>query len=255
MGVEDCASKQQLDNLFQSFLALSNPILPGESEFLPGFESASSDEWTSLSRDTSSDSDAPRSSPKRKAEIGTSSDQKKAKLTDRQERRRMQNRQAAATSRIKKKNYNKELEAKVDYLTQANMKLQFQVAALMEQNLRLQDQSQSPVSTSRPLSGFVTLESAELGYPQQSEVMKPVLEQKMEQGLSLLLLGILSIVMLRCGLIHNLPPMTYWDKRRLERRRFIQARQARREKMQSLATLPYRLLLHTDGTPPIRLMS
>lgn len=156
----------------------------------------------------------------------------------------MQNRQAAATSRIKKKNYHKELEAQVEHLTQANAQLQLQVTSLLEQNFRLQDQS----STSHPISDFVTLESAELGYPQQSEVT----QLEMGQGLSLLLLTILPFMMV-CGLSYSqscrFPRVDWSNERRLERRRFFQARQARKEKVNSLATL------HTDGTPPIPLMS
>jgi len=134
----------------------------------------------------------------------------------------MQNRQAAATSRIKKKNYSKELEAKVDFLTQANMKLQCQVATLLEQNMRLQEQASPSVSPSLSFSEFATLESAELVLPQQSEVADLEMENKVNQGLSLMLLGILSWVIARSGHSLQSSPSPFWNERLLERRRFLQ---------------------------------
>lgn len=197
--------KRQLDELLHSFLSLNTPLLPGQQfplvfpfspppllESVPLDNCESSEDWTSPEPQSQISSDSEHSSPKRKASSDSDATPKKPKFEgDKQERRRMQNRQAAATARIKKKNSQRDLEARVQFLTEMNAQLQQQVTTLMETNLRLQAKF-NPSSNSR----LATFESAELSLPQQSEVTRRALKTvDLAQAMAWLILGLLCIVL------------------------------------------------------------
>jgi len=185
-------SRAQIDQLFESFLARASPVsLPGE----PTLDELSAEI---------------ENSPKRKPVSEDFPFEKKLKCDgERQERRRVQNRLAAAASRTKKKQHYQDLEAKVQYLTDCNRKLHTQVASLSAENLQLKRHSPLPShattssSPSSSLSQLVTLESAELAQPQQSEVTKL---GGMTEMASMWILGILCSLMASAHMTVPLSP-------------------------------------------------
>jgi len=195
--------KHQLDELLHSFLSLNAPILPGQFpldlsfppplEAIPTPEGFETEDWTSAEQSQSRSSSDSEQSPKRKASPEPDATPKRIKFEgDKQERRRMQNRQAAATARIKKKNSQRDLESRVQFLTEMNAQLQQQVATLMEANLRLQ----AKFNPSSSNSHLVTFESAELSLPQQSEVARRNWKSvDMTQAMAWLILGLLCVVL------------------------------------------------------------
>jgi len=177
-------TKQEVDMLFDKFLATQTPFLnvvaqqqaaqahvqaqqmqvasmpaPTTPELLPSDVASATDSGTEAPSDATPVV-GPQPSPidaasKRKRKSSANGTRKRPRTeAERKERRRMQNRVAAATSRQKKKRYHADLENKVNELTTTTQKLQAQLAALMEENTRLRSltASQDPQGTTAPFS-------------------------------------------------------------------------------------------------------
>jgi len=164
VGLNGRFDKSEVDDIFGHYLSQSSPHL---------LDSSPSESSTPETSDSEGNC-----SLKRKRQTTDKSLKKKSKPRceqDRKDRRRLQNRQAAATSREKKKRHYTLLEGQVESLTEQNTALQQRIDELLHENKKLQTKKESKAVTSNPIeitpTAITASESAELLTPQQPEAM------------------------------------------------------------------------------------